>query len=288
MKLAVQADFFIKRYGLEEGAKHIRSVGYDCVYYTIDERYDAPFTSEWTEEQIAEKYAPVGKAFADNGLAIRCVIAGGELFNDHKPETFDARIHLVEQYVIACRYLGCDTLAVKPPAFYKPRLTFKEDSRSNTYTAFDRIKAACDARGVRFVIINNGPNYLPQKPYGCSLEHLIELGEHYGAKILFNPLNANKAGKEADALVSGLGDSLDGFLVEDMEAALGSSIMPMMGTVDYLSIIEALKTANRDACVVMSMGDFIRRFARFEDCQNVYDAIDGFLFQMGSLFAGKL
>lgn len=287
MKSAIQADYYVKRDGIENAFKKIRSIGYEDVYYTLKNRYDSPFVSQWGEEEMEKEFAVLAASLRESGLTLRYLAVENPLYNDHKPETFEARIRLYTQAAILARILGAKNLVVKPVAFYKFRATFREDSEAYTYEAFDRIYAECQKQGVGLVIANNMPNYPSQCPYGCVGAELMALAQRYDAQIIINPTAAFKAGKEIPALLETCGDRLSAFVINDLEAGLASPVMPMMGALDYGSIAQALATASQEAYAIMMMEGFVGRFARFTNCPELDRALEEFLFEMTAVIGGR-
>ena len=288
MNTAIQAGFFIRKYGMERAAKEIAALGYENVFYTLQFRYDDPFNTTWGDKEIGEFCDEVKGIFQKNGVKIKYLAANIELFNDHKPDTTAARIQYCVNAAKVAKMLGADGVAVKPASFCKARADLKEASKKNTLEAFDQIKKACDEQGVEMFILNNFAYPAVGACYGCSGDELKELCEQYKARAIVNPIHAQKSAKLASDMISVLGDSLEAFLVSDCESGLNSSMMPLMGCLDYLSIKHALEKAPEDSCIVLMMDGYVQHFEKFPDNEKVLTALGGYLAGVVDLLAGKI
>lgn len=277
MKTAIQAGYFIEKYGQETGAKRIAELGYDGAYYVLPYRYDSPFVTEWDEKRIEAELSPIRELFASQGLRISHLEVNVELFNDHKPQSSDARTELCIKAAFACRLLGADTLVVKPASHCFGIQNQWQSSKDKTYAAFDKIKAACDNNEVKMAVCNSFCYLKSAIGYACSAKELKELCDHYGVKAIVNPYYAQRAGKSAADIITACKDSLEGLIVNDIELGMNSSMLPLMGAVDYFEIHDIIREASEDAYVIMSMDKFMGRFEGFGNSENLMTAIDEYL-----------
>jgi hypothetical protein len=141
---------------------------------------------------------------------------------------------------------------------------------------------------LEFFILNNFAYPAVGACYGCSGDELKELCEQYKARAIVNPIHAQKSAKLASDMISVLGDSLEAFLVSDCESGLNSSMMPLMGCLDYLSIKQALEKAPEDSCIVLMMDGYVQHFEKFPDNEKVLTALGGYLAGVVDLLAGKI
>lgn len=287
MKLVAQSDFFIKHCGGIESLDRVKKIGYEYISYTVSDRYDEPFTTQWGDKELEEYFAPIGNAIKERGLKLFYVEVGGDIYNDLLTHTTEARTKMCLQVVKACHYLGCDTVAIKPAKVNRATADAWEITKNMTYQILDQVKAEADKYGIKLAITNNircGGQYL----YGSEPDELLELCERYDAKAIINPSSAFVAHERVGRFISKVGDKLFAFLINDLESSNKNPFMPMMGSLDYATIIEALKGADQNAGAVMMCTPVFNRFKQFVDHQGVNDSLDTLLYKMGLVISGNL
>ena len=281
MKLAAQSDFFVKNYGPADGLKRVKEIGYNYASYTVTERYDEPFTTEWTEKELKEFFAPVGQSARDNGLELLYTTVSCDVYNELLPHTFEARKKMCVHAVKACAYMGCKIFALPTCNFHRNVAGAYETSKAHTFELFDMVKEEADKHGVKLAVINI-PARKSQYCFGCSTEDLLELCDKYGASVVVDPAAAARSGERLERMLAQIGDKLlHAFIISDYEAAFNMPFMPMMGAMNYPLIIDTLKKLGGDTTVVMSYTPVFHRYKHFASSTDLNAALGKLLYDMG-------
>ena len=286
MRLAAQSDFFVKSFGPEEGFKKLKSIGYEAVAFTVNDRYDAPFTTEWTEEQIKEHFCAIGAAARAQGLEIVCATNGCEVYNDLLAHTFDARKEMCLRIVKAAHYMGAKLVAFRPVRFNGNFENANELSKQLSFELFDLVKKEADKYSVSLAFFNNvrgGKKYC----FGCTAAELKELCERYGARAIIDPVSAYKAQERLDNLTDGLKGDIFGIVLSDVESTIKNPFMPMMGSVDYSLVIKCAQEAPDDSYAIMDCSGVFKRYSEFADHKGTVDALNTLLYDMGKAIVAK-
>lgn len=286
MKLAAQSDFFIKSFGPENGFKKLREIGYESVSYNIADRYDEPFTTEWTEEELKNRFAAIGKAARDSGLEMVYATANCEMYNDLIVHTFDARKKMCVRFVQAAAAMGCKYIALRPAGFNTTHEDAWELSKKISFEVFDAMKAEADKLGIGLAFINN-VRRAKKYCFGCTAEELLELCDRYGGKVVIDPVNAYNAHERLDKLINGVKDKLIGLVISDVESTIKNPFMPMMGSIDYTVVIGCAQSIGDDAYAVMNCSNVFKRYEDFADSEGVISSVNTLLYDMGKAIVGK-
>lgn len=280
MRIATQSDFYFQTYGPEEGVKRLEKQGYQYVVYTITGRYDQPFTTQWTDVELEEHYAPVKTAIANSTLEMLFAIVGTDIYNDVLHHTFEARKKMCVHAVKAAAFAGCKILAVRPATIVRGTQDAMEKSKAISLEVFDAMKEEADKLGVKLAFVNNtmsqtlwGGNFC----YGSTTTDLLELAEKYDAGIVLDPVNANLAMQRVEDLLIGVGDKLIGFLLTDIEGTTRTSVLPTMGIINYTEIPNCLKKAPEEAALVVMQTPVLKRYSDFINHEPLVEAVSRFL-----------
>lgn len=293
MKVAAQADFFIKHYGVEHALKKLKATGYEYITYEISGRYDEPFTTQWTDWDIKEQFSPIGVCATNENLNLAYTTLKSCIYHDLLPETSEARKQMCIQAVKATACMGCPVFAIRPAAMFYKRPDIYEVTKKISWDIFESVKQTADRVGVQLAFVNNNCCYA----YGSRIDDLIELSEHFDGKIVIDPMNAYEAHENEMELAKQAGDRLLAFCVTDLEGDEGNpfhftgkqrTIMPMMGALNYPLIIDRMKAVNQEAIVSVIYNDVLERYVDFVDSEPLMDAFDKLFYKTGCLIADTL
>ncbi|MBQ9543694.1 MAG: TIM barrel protein [Clostridia bacterium] len=286
MRLAAQSDFFVKSFGPEEGFRKLKSIGYEAVTFAIRDRYDEPFTTSWTEDQIKERFSAIGAAAKAQGLEIIYATNTCDIYNDLLVHTFDARKEMCLRIVRAAHYMGAKSVAFRPVKFNGNIENANEASKQLSFEIFDLIKKEADKYSLPLAFFNNirgGKKYC----FGCTAEELKELCARYGAKAVIDPVNAYKAQERLDRLTEGLKGQIFGIVLDDVESTIKNPFMPMMGSIDYSVILKCAAEAPDDSFAIMDCSGVFNRYSEFADHKGVVEALNTLLYDMGRAVVAK-
>lgn len=274
MKLAAQSEFFIKNYGPEEGLKRLKNIGYDSISYSITDRYDEPFTTEWTDKDLEAKFRPIGDAIRASGLEFLYTSLVCDTYNQLLPQTTEARMKMCVQAIKATYYMGGDTFA-----FALPMASSGADSIARTKELteqyMDAMYEVAKPLGISIAVFNNPGRTSSCYSYGSLAEELLELNEKYGAKIILDPKNAYRSHCRIGQLISQLKDKVFAFVLSEADKPL-----PMMGSVNYPEVINELGKLECDYSMVVNYSPVFKRYSHFASAEGVTKAVETLLYDM--------
>ena len=198
MKLTAQADFYIDHYGVEEGIKYLKSLGYNQIVYAISGRTKKVFADEHAYELFRE-------TLQRYDMKLLFTIHKEEVYSDLAPQTTEGRIIKCIESLRITANMGCEVMAVRPVALRKSIPNALDESKRLTFEIYSDIKEKADGLEIKLAFFNNtkimqftSGTY----SYGCRGSELLELAGAFNAdtagKLLkitvFNP------GKNAEDL----------------------------------------------------------------------------------------
>ena len=283
MKLAVHANYFLDEYGVQDGMKRIRDLGYRYISYSITGRYDEPFVTQWSEEDLKNYFTPIREAAQANGITIAYTHLKGDYYNDFSPHTFEARKKMCHRAVLATHYLGVEMLGVRPVALNVPDPNSMELSRRVCYEVFDLLTQAAAELGVRIAVIN--PNRIKTSYcYGNTIDELKEICQHYDAPLIFDPLNAYFTHIPYRRFMQELKDRFFAFVMDDLEPLTRSRTVPMLGSVNYSVIFSEMYDMPEDLVVSVDASPILEKYKTFSEDKALEDAVNQLLLDMGEEF----
>lgn len=287
MKIAAQSDAFIEKYGLADGLARMKKIGYDTVTYAINERYDSPFTTQWTDKEIREKYEPIGEAFRKAGLRLVHVYEQNEIYNDLLKHTTEARKTMVINGMKAAAYLGAEAYFIKPATMNQTVVgDIKEYTKNLTVDFIQLLKPYEESLGVRLGFFNNFRRS-SNVPYACNSEELLELCKEFNVVCAIDVANAYKAWMRPGEMLETLKEYTRAFLVTDAENTLKLPAIPMFGAARYEDFIPGLKGIGDHVYAVTVTTPVYKRYADFKDVPEVFDAVDELLYTATKVVADR-
>ena len=285
MRIAAQSDFFIRHYGAVEGLKRIKELGYTQITYTFQERYNEPFTTEWTDKEIEEKFSAIKQAIDESGLKLLFATIATDIYSDLAPQTFDARKKMCVQIVKAAAFMGCKVLGVRPASLYHSTTDVLQTSKSISLEVFDLMQDTAKQYGVKLAFINNTRVQCfttGSYSYGCKASELLELAEIYDGGIIVDPVNAYYAHERVCDLLKNVEDKLLGFQLTDTEADINfrNYTIPMMGVIDYFELGRVLKQTNPQSTLVVMHTPIMKRYLKFISADSFVVAFTQLLYEI--------
>ncbi len=281
MKLAAQSDFFIKNYGLEEGLKRLKNIGYEAICYTIDGRYDQPFTTEWTDKELSAKFCPIGETIRNSGLQLLYTSLLCDSYNQLLPHTTEARMKMCVQALKATYYMGGDTFA-----FSLPMAGFGQDSVAETKVFaeqyLDALTAAAAPLGMTVAVFNNPGRGSSCYSYGSLPSELLELTEKFGVKVILDPANAHRSCSRISQLINELKDKIFAFALTEVDR-----VIPLMGAVNYPEVINELGKLEHTYHLVVDYNPVFKRYCHFLSSEGVTCALETFLYDIAKALASQ-
>ena len=288
MKIAAQCDFYFQQYGVEEGLRRLEDMGYQHLVYTITGRYDQPFTTQWTDQDLEKHYAPIKKAVDESKMDILFAILGTDIYLDDLAHTADARRKMCVQAVKAAAYAGCKILGVRPAILVQSIPDGLERSKEISCSIFDDMKKVADQVGVTLAFINGkiiqGFSY-GNHCYGCGIDELLELANRYDGKIIIDPVSAESANEKMKDLLAGAGDKLIGLLLTDIEKTSRLPVIPTTGCIDYPAVRRILPGANKEAVLVTMHTPVFKKYQDFIKNEGLVSSLGQLLWKITDVVA---
>ena len=284
MKLAVQSEGYIKRYGIDEAIVRLKKIGYTCLSYCIEDNYNSPMVNKWSENELCSFYSHLGKKIKEAGMELSSVSVKTQMFSDWSAASFEMRKELYLRCVRACGYAACKRLILPLVTYHSRVANAHGKSRAIAEEMLDHIMPEAKRLGVEIALCNPCVT-LGVYPFGCDADELAEFANEKGVGVVIDPVNAHMSGTDLRELIGLCGEKLAGIFVKDYESAFLDTAMPMMGEVDYFTIIEALKLAPQDSEVIMMLTEVYHRFSDLENQDGMYAAMDSFFYKMGKLIS---
>ena len=290
MKVAAQSDFYFEHYGIEKGLEHLKALGYQSLVYSINGRYDQPFTTQWTDKELEEHYVPIKKAVENSDMEMLFALLTTDIYLDDLHHTAEARKKMCVHAVKAAAYAGCKILGVKPAVLVQSIPDAKEKSKKISCEIFDVMKKTADEVGVQLAFVNaknsQGFSY-GNYGYGSNAKELQELAERYGGKIIIDPVNAYLAHEQIDDLLVGAQDKLIGVLLTDIESTGKCPVIPTMGCVNYVDACEKMKSARSDATLVAMYSPVFKRYKELIGREGLVSVLGQLLYKITRVFVDK-
>lgn len=298
MKIAGEADFFVKQYGIEEGFKRLKQLGYQNISCCLSTIYDDPTFRELSQQEMEEQYKTLHDMLREYGLHISYVTVDRDIYSYSEPDTFESRKAWCVQAVKVAAYLGCAYVVIRPasvPAHCQEAYQRSKDILCEVLTA---MKAEGDQVGVKPTVENTGALHI----YGNRGEELLELAEEYEIGVLLNPSMAHlireripcfttvgywdnpsrvypSEAKEI-ALVEQLKNHLIGVLLNDTERTMGNAVLPMTGVIDYREILKQLGSSSEHICLTVVYQPIYKRYRDFLNVEPLVNTIAEYFYQM--------
>lgn len=291
MKLAAQADFYIKHYGQKAGVQYLKDLGYESIIYTAMESQGTPFVANGTDEELKKYFCEVRKATESCGMTIPFVTLKNELYSDVNPDFLEKGKRICLKAIKATAYMGSDTLGIQPVCLRKSTPDAFEKSKAITYQIFEELQKEADKVGVRLAVINNTKQRCfssGSDSYGCRAEELLELAQHFNTGVILNPVHSLKAGERVPDMIETLGERLIGLLLIDASMrTMSQGTMPLMGAVDYFGIAEYLQKKENSAVAAMLYTPIMDRYRDFVHVEGVIDSLSKLFFDMSNCIIGN-
>ena len=306
MKITCESDFYIQRYGLDEGLKKIKEIGYQYITYTLTEMSNFPDFGEWTKEKIEEHYEPLRKLLEKYGLHISYLTMARGIYNHNQPTTFEARKRWCVQAMRVAAYLGCSSVVIRSTALPAALPTgYKEvyqQSKEILWEILSVMKEEGDKIGVRPVVLNVGDLF----NYGNRVEELLECVDKFGIGVLLDPSMAHlmreripcltttgywdslgrvhEEGRPGDSIIELLQEHLIGVLLNDTERTIGKPVLPMSGIIDHREIVRQMQRCPNELCLTVVYQPIFKRFSEFLETESLVDTLGEYFYQMATLF----
>jgi len=283
MKLTAQADFYIDHYGVEEGIKYLKSLGYNQIVYAISGRTKKVFADEHAYELFRE-------TLQRYDMKLLFTIHKEEVYSDLAPQTTEGRIIKCIESLRITANMGCEVMAVRPVALRKSIPNALDESKRLTFEIYSDIKEKADGLEIKLAFFNNtkimqftSGTY----SYGCRGSELLELAGAFNADIVINPVYALKAGERIEELLTEVKDKLLAFGIYDQSQRTPYASFPMFGTVDYIELIRFFKGFKSDASIVMMYTPIMSRYEDFVSERSFIHALTEAFHKIGCLINGK-
>lgn len=306
MKITCEADFYIQRYGIDEGMKKIKELGYQNISYMLMEMKDYPDFHEWSKEKMEEYYEPLREVLEKYGLHIYYLTMARSIYNHSEPETFEVRKLWYLQAMRVAAYLGCHMVVISPailpgslPTGYQE--TYRR-SKEILWEVLAVMKEEGDKIGVRPVVLNARYLYT----YGNRGMELLECAEKFGSGVLLDPSMAyvardkipclttirywDSVGRVYEDCDSGtsiielLQEHLIGVLLNDIERTIGNRVLPMSGVIDHRELVRQMKKCQNELCLTVTYQPIFKRFSEFLGAEYLVNTLGTYLYQMAKLF----
>lgn len=283
MKLTAQADFYIEQYGIEEGIKYLKSLGYNQIIYSISGRTEKVFADETS-------YGVLREMLKRYDIKLLFTIHKEEVYSDMPPVSPETRKAKCLKSLRITANMGCEVMAVRPVALRKSIPNAWEESKRLTYEIYTDMKEEADRAGVKFAFFNNtkvlqftSGTY----SYGCRGKELMELARHFDADVVINPVYALKAGERVDELLVEVKERLLAFGIYDQSQRTPQPSFPMFGTVDYAGLTRFFESYESDAAIVMMYTPIMNRYEDFVHERSFIYALTEAFHEIARLVIGK-
>lgn len=289
MKLTAQADFYIEKFGAENGVKYLKDLGYQNIIYTITARTLEPFSKLQNECEIKNHFKLLRESLDDTGVNLVFTNYREEIYNDQIPSMLESKKQSCIQAVKATAYMGCKIMGVRPVCFRCSTPDAWEESKRLTYEIYSEVKKEADKLGVKLAFFNNTKQLCFSSgtySYGCRASELLELAEYFESGVIINPAYALRAGERVEELLLETKDKLLGFCIDDKAQRTMSQGIPMFGAVDYYGLIDFFKTYQSDAAMVMMYTPIMNRYVDFIYDHDVVDTLTKAFMSVACLISG--
>lgn len=283
MKLTAQADFYIEHYGVEEGIKYLKTLGYNQIVYAISGRTKKLFADE-------NAYELFRTTLQQHDIKLLFTIHKEEVYSDSAPQSTEGRILRCIDSLRITANMGCEVLAVRPVTLRRSIPNAWEESKRLTCEIYSGIKEEANGLGVKLAFFNNtkvmqftSGTY----SYGCRGSELLELADVFDAGIVINPVYALKAGERVEELLTEVKDKLLAFCINDQSQRTPYQSFPMFGTVDYVGLSRFFKMYDSDASIVMMYTSILNRYEDFAAERSLLHALTMAFHKIACLIAGK-
>ena len=302
MKVTCESDFYIQRYGIEEGLKKIKELGYQNISYTLTQMSVFPDFGEWSKEKLEEQYEPLRKVLEKYGLGISYITMARSIYNHNQPTTFETRKTWCLQTMRVAAYLGCPLVVVYPTALPGGCPDLYQRSKEILWEVLSDMREESSKIGVQVAIQNAGDLY----NYGNRGEELLECAETFGVSVLLDPSMAHLlreripcltttgywdslvrvrvGGRRTVTIIEYLQEHLIGVLLNDTERTIGNPVLPMMGVIDHREIVRQMKTCKKELCLTVIYQPIFKRFSEFLESESLVDTLGEYFYQMADLF----
>lgn len=298
MKITGEADFFIKQYGLEDGLRRLRKIGYKNISYCINTVDDGSTFGTWSEREIEEHYRLLRDKVRQWGLHISYVTMDKGIYSHAQPDTFETRKSWCLQAVKVAAYLGCESVVIRPASIPAHCPDAYQRSKDILCEVISVMKAEGDKVGVQPAIENTGELHI----YGNRGVELLELAKEYEVGILLNPSMAHLLRERIPCfttvgywdnparvyppeakeigLVELLKNHLLGVLLNDTERTMGNPVLPMTGVLDYREIVKQMGNCSENICLTVGYQPIYKRYRDFLSEESLVNTIAEYFYQL--------
>ena len=248
MKTGIR-NYYIDRYGLDEGARLMAEHGYAYI--------DLQFTNTETEyysareEDFIEKIYAIKKGLAKHGISVSQIHGPWRIPQDATEDDRAERFGKMTKAMVIAKHLGAKYMAVHPLMPYGANSPHNPEEvyaiNKKYYEALAKVGAGL---GVTVCLENMPFQDFPLS--SCeSIIKLVKDIDHPNLKICFDTGHANLIGERSGDCVRAIGDLLKILHLHDNDGTEDTHLPPYDGNFDWADFIEGLYDIGYDG--VMSL-----------------------------------
>lgn len=287
MRLTIQADYLVKKYGADEAFFMLKELGYQAVSYELYEVYENSSFADWTEEELRAYFEPIGNAAKRNNLEVAFVSMSRGIYNDYIPQTFENRKAWCRQTVKAAAYMGSKMAVIRPTFFYQKQEDAKKLSELYTREVLETMTEVAKERQVQVGLFNNHKS----TEYGSRGAELSSLANTYQVKILIDPTFAYQARVAMRDILNDVKEHLSAIMVADIERVtdgpMGIAYPAMMGQIDFDEIKELLQECSEGMYLTTMSTELLKRYGEACQSKSFVDALLKYLFKVSCVLSGR-
>ncbi len=238
MKIGL-GNYYIDKYGLEDGAKKMAAHGYECIDFNFENTDTVYYSSR--EEDFLEQMYTIKKALKKRGVSVHQIhgphrTPAKDSAEDDRAEWFGK----MTKAMVMAKHLGARYMAVRP------LMPFGENAPDNPCEVYEINRKYYEAlarvgSGLGVVVcLENTP--FPLFPLSRSadiLKLVKEVNSPY-LKVCFDTGHANITGEPLGDAVRTLGEYLKIIHVHDNDGETNSHLPPYEGCIDWADFAEGL------------------------------------------------